>query len=357
MTGPDDEKPTLFSDLAGQSLQDWVPLRVVFEITYKCNLSCDFCYRTGQPREELTTVEACDIISSLRAEGCMFLTLTGGEILCRPDFWDIAEFARHERLALELKTNGVLVDAAAAERIAGLMPLNVDISLYGARASVHDAMTGTHGSFEAAVNAIRLLTERGVRVTVKCLLTRENFSEHAGVKALAAELGADCMFDLTVTAEQGGCTSPHVHRASDEQLADFISGYLAEYLDSLGETPQPGDFLEAQDCVQCQAALTTCCINPYGDLFPCVQFLRKAGNLREESFHRTWRESAELARIRQIRLRDLKACGECELLPYCMRCPGLAELEDGDVLGPSSEACRQARLCREIVNGARPDRT
>ncbi len=346
MTQEQPEK-SLFDQMVESSVEQCRPVRAVFELTYRCNLACDFCYCKGQGRREMSTEEICRTISDLHSEGCMFLSLSGGEILCHPDFWHIAGHARSQRIALELKTNGTLIDDEAADRIAGLLPMNVDISIHGAEAGGHDAVTGVSGSFDAALRGMRLLRARGVHVTVKSLLTRENYHEYDRIRALADSLGSDCLVDITVSAGQDGGCGAHRHRMDDSQLADFVAGHEAEFLVALAQTLTEDDFLEAADCHQCNAGLTTCCINPYGDVYPCVQFIRTVGNVTESDFPSIWRGSEELGRIRQVRLRDLQICRECELLPYCVRCPGLADLEDGDMLGPSSEACRQARACSD----------
>jgi len=324
------------------------PIRAIFELTYRCNLGCSFCYCIGREGAELGLDEVCRTIDGLQSEGCMFLTLSGGEILCREDFPEIARHARGRGLALELKTNGTLVDADASKLIAGLYPFNVDVSIHAADAEGHDRVTRVPGSFDGALNGVRLLREEGVPVTLKSLLTRENYADYERIRALAQELGADCLTDITVSASQDGGCSAHAHRLRDGQLADFMERNRADMLDLLAETLAAEDFREAADCHQCNAGLTTCCISPYGDVYPCVQFLRAVGNIREKDFPAIWRGSEELSRIRDIRLRDLAVCGSCELLPYCFRCPGLADLEDGDMLGPSSEACRQARACRDM---------
>jgi len=95
--------------------------------------------------------------------GTPFLLLTGGEILVRSDFYEIAFTARERRFLLWVVTDGTLVDGKAAQ-IAALHPRGVAIGLYGAHARTHDGVTGEMGSFDAALRAARLLKEHGVPV-------------------------------------------------------------------------------------------------------------------------------------------------------------------------------------------------
>ena len=51
-----------------------------------------------------------------------------------------------------------------------------------------------------------------------------------------------------------------------------------------------------------------------------------------------WRNSEAFKKIRSIKLGDLKNCSKYDIFSHCSRCPGLADLEDGDMLGCSSIA-------------------
>ena len=97
MEHPDTHPPRIIDSLIDLSLERAVPLRVIFEITYRCNAACDFCYVVPGREPELTTDECCALVDALKAEGCLFLTLTGGEPLVRGDFFEIAAHARAAR--------------------------------------------------------------------------------------------------------------------------------------------------------------------------------------------------------------------------------------------------------------------
>ena len=62
-----------------------IPLRYFFELTYRCNLNCPYCY-VGEDRKknELTTDEWFSIIDQI--PWYSFVTLVGGEPLIRKDF-------------------------------------------------------------------------------------------------------------------------------------------------------------------------------------------------------------------------------------------------------------------------------
>ena len=65
-----------------------MPLRYFFELTYRCNLQCPYCYvGNSRDKDELTTEEWFKIIDQI--PWYSFVTLVGGEPLIRKDFIDI----------------------------------------------------------------------------------------------------------------------------------------------------------------------------------------------------------------------------------------------------------------------------
>jgi len=77
---------------------------VHWEITYRCNERCVHCYNPGaahSPHEkperetdELTPAEALTLLDDLRDAGVFRLTLSGGEVKLRRDFWGLVSAAR-----------------------------------------------------------------------------------------------------------------------------------------------------------------------------------------------------------------------------------------------------------------------
>jgi len=80
------------------------PLLVVWEATQACDLACAHCRKTTQPNrnpDELTTQEAHQLLHTIKEFGNPLLVLTGGDLLKRPDIFDLAR----ESVAIGLRTN------------------------------------------------------------------------------------------------------------------------------------------------------------------------------------------------------------------------------------------------------------
>jgi len=69
---------------------------VFWNITKQCNLACSHCYMdAGAAGEaELTLEEGRAFIEDLASMRVPMLMFSGGEPLTRPEFWDLAGYAR-----------------------------------------------------------------------------------------------------------------------------------------------------------------------------------------------------------------------------------------------------------------------
>jgi radical SAM protein with 4Fe4S-binding SPASM domain len=111
---------------------------------------------------------------------------------------------------------------------------------------------------------------------------------------------------------------------------------------------------QAYEDLPCSAGHNSCYISPYGDVFPCVQLPQAAGNLRREKFDDIWYHAPQLERLRAVRESQLPVCSQCEIRGYCERCPGLALMEGGDMLGAYERACALAEEKARLAGVAAP---
>jgi AdoMet-dependent heme synthase len=319
-----------------------------WELTYRCNEKCTHCYLDvfaphADVPDELTTQECFRIVDELSELGVLNLTLSGGEILVRRDFFDIAEYARSKRLLLRLYTNGILIKPEIADRIAALHPYAVEISLYSANAETHDRITQLKHSWELTTRAFRLLRERGIRTVMKTPLMRETVREIHDLKGLARELGAQLRPDVTITPKDNGGLSPLKHRMSFEDLVWFFQDEFSSQ-----------GWMERRmtdEMTTCGIAQNAVAIDPYGQVTSCLQVRTPAGNLRQQSLKEIWAHSPVWGELRHLTLGELPVCRSCELRTLCNRCHGLAQFETGDLRAPALSTCRETLARREALIG------
>src|SRR6202043_2296811 len=194
----------LIAEMAAKALKLNIPLSVHLDLTYRCNERCIHCYLDHHDHGEMTTVEIKDLLDHMAEAGVFYLTISGGEIMMRRDFFEILEHARKRTFCIKLKSNGILIRKKEADRIKALGVESVQISIYSHVPEVHDAITKLPGSLKQSIEAIRRLRAHGIQATLANVLMAQNVNDYAGVKALAAELGAQFLMDPTNTPMMDG---------------------------------------------------------------------------------------------------------------------------------------------------------
>src|SRR5512139_1915284 len=94
---------------------------VIWNLIRRCNLTCKHCYALSADHDytgELSGDEVATVMDDLKAFRVPVLILSGGEPLMRPDLFEIAERAKTMGFYTGLSTNGTLIDAPMADRIA-----------------------------------------------------------------------------------------------------------------------------------------------------------------------------------------------------------------------------------------------
>jgi AdoMet-dependent heme synthase len=318
-----------------------IPISVHLDITYRCNERCVHCYLDHDDHGEMTTAEILDLLNQLCDAGVFLLTLSGGEVLMRRDFFEIVEHARRLLFNVKIKTNGVMIHEAEARRIRALGVEQVQISVYSHRPEIHDGITKLPGSLKRTIEAIRFLKSQGLKVVIANVLMVGNSFDNAGVMALAKELGVAYTLDPTITPKMDGDTSVLALRIPGSELKQvFHNEQLVNNVEEFcAPPPPPGE--DIMDGFPCSAGHTGCYISPYGDVFPCVQFPLPSGNVRRQKFLEIWRHSPQLEEVRSIRARDLPTCSTCAHVGTCTRCPGLAYMQ-GNMRGPSTADCEKS---------------
>lgn len=344
------EQKDLLLQLEKHAIRKVIPFSTTFELTNSCNEDCIHCYIPKNNKDELETYEIERILCELADAGCLFISFTGGEIFTRSDIFHIINFASRKRFVIDLLTNGALIDKGVVSFLKARTVRRVQISLYSASPQIHDQITQRQGSFTKTVKAIEELITGGVKVEIAFPIMNLNFKQRHKVKKLATSLNAQFLPGHIITARNDGSKDTFDLRLNNNQLRKLFREDIFDYYP--GRKPFQEHqfymgFKNLQEANPCYSGINTCCINPKGRLLPCNQFLYELGDLKKESFSEIWQNSLKLKRLRAYKVRDLHTCSKCDLLPYCSRCPGLALLEGGDILGPSFENCRIAKIQTE----------
>lgn len=127
-------------------------------LTNACNLCCRHCYMlSGKPEKSEISIDKWKrIIDLLKSVGVKTITLTGGEPMCKKDFWEILDFIYTIGLNVVLLSNGTLINKSNYRYIAKRC-VEIQISLDGPTAELHEKIRGI-GSYQKTMDTIRLLS-------------------------------------------------------------------------------------------------------------------------------------------------------------------------------------------------------
>jgi radical SAM protein with 4Fe4S-binding SPASM domain len=332
---------SLMSEMGQKAFNLGVPISVHLDVTYRCNERCVHCYLDHDDHGEMTTTEIKGVLDQLAEAGVFFLTLSGGEVFMRRDFFDILEHARRLLFNVKIKTNAVMIGEREAQRIRALAVDTIQVSVYSHRPEVHDAITKLPHSFERTMKSICFLRDQGLKVTIANVLMTVNLSDQYQLQKLATEIGVNYTVDPTITPMMDGDMGVLSLRIPGEELTEvFRNPALVPNMEEFCSPPAPTTD-EDLEGYSCSAGHSFCYISPYGDVFPCVQFPLPSGNVRQQKFLDIWNGSPQLNEVRSIQAKHLTVCSSCAHVGTCSRCPGLAYME-GNMRGPSTADCEKS---------------
>lgn len=265
--------------------------RVAWEITERCNFRCIHCYLDEKTRPGLPFDERLNILDKIERAGCLWLQMTGGEVLADPLFGQTYRAAWNRGFLPSVSTNGQLIHRWL-DLFSDTPPLRLTVSLYGASDASYEAMTGTKGAFQDVMNGLEAAHAGGINVRVSIIVTRVNAHEVADMEGMMRDRGfehhtywklsptlqgsksplnleADIRRHSTFFQEVRGCTGGksalHVYasgRASPCRLLPYIAvDLLTEEISTLPRlAPHPGTRLTKPECATCPSSTqcTTC---------------------------------------------------------------------------------------------------
>lgn len=171
--------------------------QIYFYVTKECNARCYHCYQPtisvgSEPskgvRGQISKEVFLEFARSALPLGLKSVKLSGGEPLLREDIWEIIKGIKDLGIHISMETNGSLIDEKAADMLSEL-GVGVTISLDGGSAEVHDSLRRLPGSFDKAVKALKMLSERGCEPQAIISISHLNLGEVENVVRVAATNG------------------------------------------------------------------------------------------------------------------------------------------------------------------------
>ncbi len=320
----------------------------MWNCTRRCNLRCRHCYAgasEGSANDEMSSDQARRLIDDLAQFGVPVLLFSGGEPTLREDVFELAERAGQLGMRTVFSTNGTMIDAATAERLAEAGANYIGVSLDGAR-DTHDKFRKVEGAFDNALAGIENCGKVGLKVGVRFTITRGNVDDVPDMFRLVQERDIQrlCFYHLVYAGRGSSLMKEDLSDERSRQVVDDIINRTARLYDS-GMEPEvltvdnhadgPYLYLRMQregraSAEEVRKLLVAnggnasgrgiACINWNGEVYP-DQFWRHAtvGNVTERPFSEIWTDTSctLLQRLRNRRGWLHGRCAECRFLDMC----------------------------------------
>lgn len=343
-TLPTDYGP-LVRELHKRAAEKHQPASGTFELTSRCNLSCQMCYvrhtagDTGQRARELPAKAWIALAQEAVANGMVFLLITGGEVFLRPDFFEIYEPLTQLGLILTLFTNGTLITDSVAERLAQAPPNCTEITLYGATAETYEAVTGVPGSYMRCCAGIEAIIKRNVPLGLKTTITQRNVGEWDAMRQMAHNWGVPFSGSWLLSRRPDGATSEVVKcRLSAHECVELEATDQASASDWTEVALRESTTLNNVN-FYCQAGKAAFVINPAGEMNVCLEMPHPAARPLDIGFAKAWKQAQAFVDAAPPLA---PTCAACEARVYCSRCPAWSLMETGTLTAPIPYLCEIA---------------
>jgi MoaA/NifB/PqqE/SkfB family radical SAM enzyme len=269
------------------------PLYIAWQLTNECNFACLHCIEESGPnkafKDELNDDQVMDVMRQAVDLDVPYISLSGGEPMLHPKFFDLVEYAASRGAQVKIETNGQFLTAEASRRLKELRVKSVQVSMDGATRDTFNRMR-VRGEFNEVMQGIRNVAAAGVPLEINYSPTKFNTHEIGVAVDLAYELGAHAFYTGRTMYTGTAVKTWHLLAPSDEQYVEYFKTLHQKRRDYEGRMRvhfhEMGLLKEMQERLESPAALLIVLPNGLVKLINALPFI--CGDLRKQSFEEVW---------------------------------------------------------------------
>ncbi|HSS64483.1 MAG TPA: radical SAM protein [Gammaproteobacteria bacterium] len=269
------------------------PLYIAWQVTNECNLACLHCIEESGPgkafRDELDREQIFDFLEQVIDHQIPYLSLSGGEPMVHPLFFEMVEYICGRDAQLKIETNGHYLTPENCQRLRDLNVKAVQVSLDGATRETFNRMR-VRGDFDLTLRGLHNLRTASVPIEINYSPTRFNAHEIGEAVDLAHELGAYSFYTGRTMYTGNAVKTWHLLAPSEEQYDRYFRvlhrkteeyrGRMRVYFHEMGLLE------ELRYRLQHPAALLIVLPNGLVKLINALPFV--CGDLRRQSLGEIW---------------------------------------------------------------------
>lgn len=339
------------------------PLFAVWNFTNRCNLRCKHCYQDSahqQLADELTLAEKLDLIDQMAEQYTPMIAFAGGEPTISPHVLPALRRCQQYGIHTSVATHGGTMTPKLAAQLAEAGARYIEISLDSVHPEKHDAFRGQPGMWHRTVRGMRCVVEQeGLRLGVAMCVHAGNYDEVEDMLQFATDIGAGCLAHFNFIPVGRGlemADSDLTPVQRERMLQTFNRWMQSGRIGIISTAPQFGRICIAhapteglQTCSHagsgggekarvvakylgaCGAGRTYTCIEPNGDITPCVYLPHRVlGNIRNRRFIDIFRNN-QFWEVLCDRDRRTHHCEVCAFKNYCGGCRARADAYYGEL--------------------------
>jgi len=208
-------------------------------ITNSCTCHCIMCGFWRKNKAFMDNSIFAKTVDVLEGLGFYNFSLTGGEPLLHPRYFDFIKFLKHRGFYVNSPTNGTLLTETNVKRLKESGINSMHVSIDSLNPEVADKVRQYPGQLHSALNGLKLLKKHGIPRSAIIILAKHNIKEFSDiVKRLDEEYDTSsvlCFPDVGVgPLNEIGFDRNELIRVIDELLFLKKTGYrllnAAEYL-------------------------------------------------------------------------------------------------------------------------------
>jgi AdoMet-dependent heme synthase len=337
---------------------DDAPFLVIWEVTQACDLACVHCRASAQSErhyDELTTEEGFALLRQIRSFGDPLLVFTGGDPLKRPDLFNLMNYAVSIGLRTTVTPSATpLLTAEAIRKMKDSGIARMAVSLDGPDAETHDHFRGVPGTFDRAMEALRVAQEIGLETQINTTVTRYNIDKLQGIAEILRDYGCKLWSVFFLIPTGRAQTSDDLTAEEYERVfgilyetsknmpfdvktteAQFYRRYVAQRRKAEGAPVRffaPGPVKEV---IQRSGGINDgkgfVFVSHRGDVYPSGFLPKSGGNVRQDSLPNIYRNAPMFKELRNPSGFEGK-CGYCEYRNLCGGSRARAYALTGDYL-------------------------
>jgi radical SAM protein with 4Fe4S-binding SPASM domain len=333
---------------------DLYPTNAFFELTYKCNCACKYCYIDQEKgKYDLKTSLVYKVLDKLNEAGIFHIIFTGGEIFIRPDILDILEYAISKDFWLiGLLTNGTILTKEQMDFIIKnkrYFSKTISMSIFSHIPEVNDSFFKLKGAFKKICDNGEYLIKNGIDVNLKINVMDFNLDTFMDTKSFFEKRGFNVTYIYGI-----------LYTNNDEFNSQKFSQktFFKEYFKRIPQNEQEAykkEFAEKMSSYElgelCTGRLTGICIDNMGNIKPCIGHYESDVNILENgSLREILSKSVLLKKVRNITKLDIVKCRNCKYIKYCTPCISEMYSEFKNFYEPPLKNCSRAEVLDEITN-------